>query len=472
MKVNRKVSILYIITDFIGSSLAWALFYLFRKCFIENNFFSDSFHLELGNKFYYGILVIPMFWIALYSICGFYANSLHRSRLHEFGKSFLITLIGAVILFFTLLLNDTIKDYSSYYILFLVLLSLEFLLTWGPRFIITSWVTNRIHHGIIGFNTLIIGSNGKATEICRSIKEEKKPAGNLLTGYLNVTGRENEELSKLLPYLGTLSDLEKIVTENKIEEVVIAIEGIEYDVLNEVVNRLCHRDIIIKAAPSMYDILSGRIETASIYATPLIRISRRIMPYWQYSIKVITDYVCSSLALVLLSPIMAVLAIAIKIEDKGPVFFTQERIGRHGKIFRIIKFRSMTVNAENGTPMLATEGDKRVTRVGRLMRKHRLDEIPNFLNVLKGDMSLVGPRPERRHFIDLIIEKAPYYNRVLAIKPGITCWGQIKLGYANDIDQMLRRLEYDLAYLENISLYLDVKIIFYTFGTIIGGRGL
>lgn len=472
MKPNRKVSSIYLVSDFIGSSLAWALFYIFRKCFIENKIFGDSFRLELGDKFYWGIILIPFFWVALFGITGFYADPLRRSRLHEFGKSFLITLIGAVILFFTLLLNDVIKDYSSYYISFLALLSLEFLLTWILRFIITSFVTRRIHRGLTGFNTLIIGSNGKAIEICSSIRGEKKSAGNVLTGYVNVTGKENEKISNMLPYLGDLENLERIVTEYRIEEVIIALEDVEYNILNDVVNRLCHRDIIIKAAPSMYDIVSGHIETASIYATPLIRVSRYIMPYWQYSIKMITDYTISLLALIFLAPVMGLLAIAIKIEDNGPVFYKQERIGRHGRPFMIYKFRSMAINAENGTPMLATEGDKRVTRIGKFMRKHRFDEIPNFLNVLKGDMSLVGPRPERRHFIDQITERAPYFNRVLTIKPGITCWGQVKLGYANDIEQMLLRLEYDLAYLENISIYLDVKILFYTFGTIVRGKGL
>ena len=222
----------------------------------------------------------------------------------------------------------------------------------------------------------------------------------------------------------------------------------------------------------MRGVISGHVEAGPIYATPLLRVSYPEMPRWQYMIKLLLDYSLSALALILLSPLMAVLALLIRISGKGPVIFMQERIGMHGKPFMIYKLRSMEEDAESSGPQLAVKGDTRITPLGRFMRKHRFDEIPNFINVLRGEMSLVGPRPERSHYIEQIRVKAPWFNRVLAVKPGITCWGQVKLGYASNLDTMLERLSYDLLYLENMSLFLDMKIIFYTLGTIIKGKGL
>jgi lipopolysaccharide/colanic/teichoic acid biosynthesis glycosyltransferase len=218
--------------------------------------------------------------------------------------------------------------------------------------------------------------------------------------------------------------------------------------------------------------ISGQVEAGPIYATPLLRVSYREMPHWQYMIKVVLDYLISAMALIVLAPLMGVLALLIRLSGKGPVIFSQERVGRHGVPFMIYKFRSMDDDAEHDGPQLAVRGDRRITTIGRFMRKHRLDEIPNFINILKGEMSLVGPRPERMHFIEQILQKAPHYTRVLSVKPGITCWGQVKLGYASDVDKMLERLDYDLLYLGNVTLYLDLKIIFYTLGTIFRGRGI
>jgi lipopolysaccharide/colanic/teichoic acid biosynthesis glycosyltransferase len=204
----------------------------------------------------------------------------------------------------------------------------------------------------------------------------------------------------------------------------------------------------------------------------LILLNENPIPAWQYNLKVLIDYAGSAFALIITIPISFVLAIAIKIESSGPVIFKQPRVGKNGKTFSIYKFRSMYNGAEDGLPLLSSDDDKRVTGVGRYMRKHKLDEIPNFMNVLKGEMSIVGPRPERQHYIDLIVKQAPEYRHLLRIKPGITSWGQVKYGYASDVDQMIKRLEYDLLYLENMTLYVDLKIIIYTVLTILKGRGI
>lgn len=471
-KFARIVKLSYISADFAGSAIAWGLFYLFRKYFIETRLYGEYFRMELGNKFWLGICLIPLFFLFMFAMAGFYSDPLRRSRLLEFGKSLVITIASVVTLFFALILDDAIGHYSTYYRSFIALFLLAFLFTWIPRFIITSRVSGKIHRREAGFNTLIIGSNGKAEKLIGEIMNERIPAGNLLTGYLSADGTGGSHLAGEVPCLGTSEDIVNVIENHEIDEVILALEESEYHAVETIVNTICYRDVLVKAVPSMRQVIAGHVEAGPIYATPLLRVSYREMPHWQQMIKQTLDYTLSAASLFVLSPLMALLALLIRLSGTGPVIFRQERIGRYGKPFMIYKFRSMEDDAEAGGPQLAVEGDARITPLGRFMRKHRFDEIPNFINVLRGEMSLVGPRPERRHYIEKIKQRAPYYNRILAVKPGITCWGQVKLGYASDLDKMLERLDYDLLYLENVSLYLDLKIIFYTLGTIIRGKGI
>jgi len=253
--------------------------------------------------------------------------------------------------------------------------------------------------------------------------------------------------------------------------VVIATERGETKLVENIIAEIEDTDIVIKIIPQMQDYLMGSVKTTSIFSEPLIQISPDMMPAWQESIKRMIDIVASLAAIILLTPVYLFLFIGVKLSSTGPIFYQQERIGLHGKPFMIPKFRSMFVGAEQGTPQLSSKNDDRITPFGLFMRKVRLDELPQFFTVLRGDMSLVGYRPERQYFIDQIIQRAPHYRLLYKIKPGITSWGQVKFGYASNVDEMIHRLKYDILYVENMSLAMDFKIMFYTVLIILQGRG-
>lgn len=469
---KRKQVIRYITSDFVSASVAWALFYIFRKEVIEPLKFGYDIPLTFSTRFFMGALILPLFWLLLYYFSGFYKNIYRHSRTDDFLRTFMQSLFGVLIIFFLLLLDDEIRDYRNYYLLFTVLFSLHFILTLVPRLILTSRTVKKVHSREIGFNTLIIGSNQQAIDIYKELTEAFSSAGNKFVGFISIQNQDKYHLAEYLPNLGSLKEMSQVIEEKQVEEVIIALESSEHSQISRIINELGLCNVIIKAIPDMYDILTGKVKMDHLFGTPLILLSKDLMPAWQANVKQFLDLTVSALAIIIASPLILFLAIAVKLSSKGPVFYSHERIGRYGKPFHIYKFRSMRVDAEKNGPELSSKEDDRLTNLGRFMRKYRLDEIPNFFNVLLGDMSLVGPRPERQYFIDQIIKKAPHYTHLHKVKPGITSWGQVKYGYAENVDQMIRRLRYDILYIENMSLFVDFKILFYTVLTIIRGRGV
>ena len=460
----------YLLADFLAAASSWTMFYIYRKTFVEPHIFGYKIPLELGPKFILGIIIIPLFWITLYYLSGFYRDPFHKSRLHEFGQTFIFSLVGVTILFFALILNDAIVSYKNYYTSFLVLFLFHFILTYVPRYIITTITNKKIRKKKITFNTLLVGSSNKAFEIYSELENPDSATGNKIIGFVPVGEGKKKQLDLYIPQLGSFNDLKNVVGQNNIEEVVIALESSEDQEINKIINVLHECNVSIKAIPDLHDILTGKVKIDSIYGAPLIHISRDLMPHWQTNLKRIIDVFFSILVLILLSPVILFIMTGIKVTSRGPVFFKQERIGRYGKPFIMYKFRSMVENAESNGPELTKKNDPRLTDFGRFLRKRKLDEIPNFWNVIKGDMSLVGPRPERQYFIDRIVKKAPHYVHLHKVKPGITSWGQVRFGYAESVDQMIKRLDYDLIYMENMSLFVDFQIIIYTLVKILKGK--
>ncbi|HOW30291.1 MAG TPA: sugar transferase, partial [Bacteroidales bacterium] len=468
---NKKVQTAkYVIADFLSAVIAWSLFFAYRK-HIETQG-EDLIRLILADRnFYYGTLIIPLFWLFLYAITGSYHRIMRKARMRELAQTLLITLIGVIIIFFAFILDDVIISYRTYYKSFVIVFILHFFFTFLFRFILTSSTLYKLRHRKIGFRTIIVGSNGNAVSIYNEFESQVKSSGNQFVGFVHAVEYPSYKLEKFIPHLGHYSELRNLIRNMQIDEVIVAIERSEHKTIEKIISEIEDSDVFIKVIPDMQDFLLGTVKTTSIYQTPLIQVSFDFLPPWQLAFKRMLDIILSLIAIIILIPGYILCAIGVKLSSKGPVFYTQERIGLHGRTFMIPKFRSMYTNAEKGTPMLSSKDDERVTPFGRFLRKSRLDEIPQFFSVLKGDMSLVGPRPERQYFIEKITERAPHYRLLLKVKPGITSWGQVKYGYAENVDQMIERLKFDILYLENMSLAMDFKIMAYTLLTVMKGSG-
>ena len=473
--MEKKQRTKYIIADALSAMLAWGLLFLFRKLALEHTGFSDVADVFIDSNFWLGLILVPAGWLALYTIQGAYRNVLRRARLTELLDTLLASLIGVVAIFFLLLVDDHISTYRYYYITFIFLFVVHFTLTYIPRLIITSHTVRAVHTRRLGFPTIMIGSGPRALQTYNDLENQEIYSGNLFIGYIDLNTEAtttSSDLNNIMPHLGSLDDLRSIANEQHIEEAIIALEPDQRDMLQKILLAVnsCG-DVIIKITPDARDISVGAIHQHSIFHAPFIVLNNRLMPEWQYSLKRIFDVIISLVAMILLSPVYIITAIIVKATSPGPVFYAQERIGHLGRPFKMHKFRSMYVDAEQAGPALSKDNDPRITPFGRFMRKVRLDEIPQFYNVLRGTMSLVGPRPERQFYIDQIVKRAPEYLLLQRVKPGITSWGQVRYGYASNVDEMVERLRYDLLYLDNMSLTTDLKILLYTVIIIFQGRG-
>jgi len=463
---KKLEKILILAIDFLTINLAWILFFGIR---VQSGWFA----LIIMPEFFIPMLVIYFYWLIIFTFVGMYRTWFAASRFDEISTLFKASFVGIFILFFLIFLDDYTHSVSSanrilifiYWGIFLGLVS-------GGRLFIRSFQRNLLIRGIGRKNVLIVGFNSKAKEVHDQLLKHKA-LGLDVKGYVSSNGGGSaEDNYKAVSVIGTIREIERLIDETNAQEIILALEKDDQDILIRLISKCDQKNVRIKIVPDLYEILSGQAKTSQIYGMPLIDIMPQLMPEWEKKLKRLFDIIIALLILIVTLPVCIISAIAIKFDSKGPLFFRQERCGLNGKSFTIVKFRSMFSDAEKlSGPVWSKKNDPRITRVGKFIRRVRIDEIPQMYNVLKGEMSLVGPRPERPFFVEKLADEILYYKRRLKVRPGITGWAQVKHKYDESLEDVKIKLRYDLFYIENMSLRMDFKIILRTIYIVLFGKG-
>jgi polysaccharide biosynthesis protein PslA len=461
---SRIHSSAYILADIAGAIISWITFYYLRSVIYQYPF-------SIPAGFYLGAFLYTIGWISLHFLSGAYESIYQKTSLSEIFRSIIVCLIGCLVLLFFFILKNPQEDNRYYYLEFFSLLLPVLVIIIFTRLFLLSIIKKQLQHQKVFFNVLLVGSGKTAANFYQSFIKTNRHAGFVIRSFVNTNGNGTVQLPAEIKKYPHLQQLSAVIKQDAIEEVIITVERHERELLTKILQQLSTQDINIKLTPDTVDIISGAVQTSNVMGVPLMDVHSGLLPSWQKNIKRFIDVALSATGLVILLPLLLYTALRTRLSSPGPVIYRQQRVGYKGIPFTIYKFRSMVQDAEKNGPLLSSHNDPRVTRWGRTMRTWRLDELPQLLNIIKGEMSLVGPRPERKFYVDQIVTQHPEYNYIFKVKPGLSSWGMVKFGYASSVDEMIQRMPYDLMYVENVSLLLDLRIMILTLLILIKGEG-
>lgn len=468
---QKRLRTKYILADFFSANVAFFLFDVARFYLnpnVANDFRSLASYLSDPLMIWEQIL-IPVVLLAVYFFSGFYNHPFERSRLQDLISTLLTSVFNTLLIYLTLLVNDQLQLRVANYEILLALFGCLSIATYIPRYFLTVATQRKFRSRAWSIPTLVLGSSEKALKTGEQLSRSGRGRGTKVVGFVAIPGETpHPDAQPLFSY----DEIYSVVERKKIAQIIMVPDAHREEQTLRLMENLFGLNVPVRILPDTLSFLTSAIRLSDIYGEPLIDLTSPRMTAAGMNIKRAFDILASASALTVLAIPMAVIAIVIKAQG-GPAFYSQERVGYRRKLFRIYKFRTMKMDAESdGKPALSSDSDPRVTPLGRVLRKYRIDEWPQFWNVLKGDMSLIGPRPERPYYISRICKEAPYYVLVHQVRPGITSWAMVKYGYARNVEEMVRRTRYDLIYLANMSLTVDLKIIIYTLKTIITGKGM
>ncbi len=472
--------ILLFLSDFVALSICFGLAFWVQ---FHSGWIVDKFDPSKTFESYwqYG-LVLNLGWLFLFTCAGLYRSWLLLSRTHQVLRVLRAVVIGIVLVIICLFgaefmgkvfTNQPLNQgylYGSRFPWIFIYGGLALLLVASFRMSIYCFLRIFLRWGYGANNILVLG----ATESGRKIAEAfaKTPArGQRVVGFVDERFQVLPKEFANVPVLGKYSDLPALVKKYKVSGIVIAHDSTSPQEIMRVLVWICELPLHIYIVPELYSVVNGKFKANLVYGFELQELFAFTMPLWQVRIKRIIDVLFGTFLGICSLPICLLAAIAIKLDDRGPVFYSQERIGLYGKPFTVYKFRTMRTDAEKYGAQWATKKDPRITRIGHFLRKTRIDELPQILCVLKGDMSMVGPRPERAVFIGKLREQIPFYISRLKMKPGLTGWAQVCHHYDTSIEDVQIKLQYDMYYYENMSLLLDFQILVRTVYVVLTGKG-